>query len=461
MINDFICQLSQIVSPDGIITNSLKKKPFETEWRNRYSNPALAVVFPDRVEQIQQLIQLCQYNQIGIIPQGGNTSTSVGAIPLNLPQQQIIVSLTRLNKIIEINAANHSITVEAGCTLHQVQTAAINANLYFPLSIGSEGSCQIGGNIATNAGGIHVVKYGVMRNLTLGLEAVLPNGSIVNQLYQLRKNNINFDLKQLFIGSEGTLGIITKACLKLFPPILDYFTVLVGINNINQAINLLNELAKHYSICAFEIINRTTQQIYNTHFSANSFPIINDWLILFELEINDNFNISIFNNLMQELDFDLEQIILANTEKERQNLWHKRENIPLAEKMAGIAIKHDISLPINNIEQFITDNQKNIINKYPSAQIIIFGHLGDGNLHYNVQLGNSSYTDNLQIEKEINTLVYEDVYKYSGSFSAEHGIGYLKKSWMAKYYDPVSYQLAKQVKDLLDPSHILNPGKIF
>ncbi|MBP9742689.1 MAG: FAD-binding oxidoreductase [Burkholderiales bacterium] len=461
MIADLISQLSQILSIDGIISDPLKKKPFETEWRSRYSNSALAVVFPNSIEQIQQLIYFCQSNQIGIVPQGGNTSTSVGAIPLNLSQLQIIINLSRLNRIIEINKANHSIIVEAGCTLHQVQTAAMNTNLYFPLSIGSEGSCQIGGNIATNAGGIHVIKYGMMRNLTLGLEAILPNGKIVNQLCQLRKNNINFDLKQLFIGSEGTLGIITKACLKLFPPIIEYFTGLVGISDINQAINLLNELSKHYSVCAFEIINRTTQQIYNTHFSRDSFPICNNWLILFELEINSNFNINTFNSLMQELNLDLELIIVANTEKERQALWHKRENIPLAEKMAGVAIKHDISLPINNIEQFITVNKKKLITKYPNAQIIIFGHLGDGNLHYNIQLGGSAYTDNLQIENEINTLVYEDVYRYSGSFSAEHGIGSLKKSWMIKYYDPGSYQLAKQVKDLLDPNNILNPGKIF
>lgn len=491
-------QLQQIVSPGNLITDSAKKIAFETEWRGNRFGSAIGVIFPTTVSQIQQIINLCQTHKIGLIPQGGNTSTCAGAVPLNLPVQQLIINLSKLNKILELNLQNNSICVEAGCTLQQVNAAAIEAELYFPLSIGSSGSCQIGGNIATNAGGIHVIKYGMMRNLVLGLEAVLPDGSIVNQLHSLRKNNINFDLKQLFIGSEGTLGIVTKATLKLFPQVQNYFTALLGISSITNAINLLNQLSKHYNVCAFEVINNVTQQIYNTYFANNAFAINDTWLILFELEIDNNFDLAELTKLIQSLEINLNKLILASNEKERNQLWSQREHIPLAEKMSGVAIKHDISLPINNIEKFIHANEKSIHAKYPDAQIIIFGHLGDGNLHYNIQPygkhsnqslnnyppdNNTSVSDtplqtNININshlnadknnktnesdlgQDINLTVYDDVYAYGGSFSAEHGIGYLKKSWMYQYYDNVSYNLAQNIKNLIDPHNILNPGKVF
>ncbi|MDQ5920845.1 MAG: hypothetical protein QG673_901, partial [Pseudomonadota bacterium] len=331
-----------------------------------------------------------------------------------------------------------------------------------------------------------------------GLEAVLPDGSIVNQLHSLRKNNINFDLKQLFIGSEGTLGIVTKATLKLFPQVQNYFTALLGISSITNAINLLNQLSKHYNVCAFEVINNVTQQIYNTYFANNAFAINDTWLILFELEIDNNFDLAELTKLIQSLEINLNKLILASNEKERNQLWSQREHIPLAEKMSGVAIKHDISLPINNIEKFIHANEKSIHAKYPDAQIIIFGHLGDGNLHYNIQPygkhsnqslnnyppdNNTSVSDtplqtNININshlnadknnktnesdlgQDINLTVYDDVYAYGGSFSAEHGIGYLKKSWMYQYYDNVSYNLAQNIKNLIDPHNILNPGKVF
>lgn len=453
----FIAEITNIVGVDSVLTDD--KKSHETDWRNRYYNQSLAVVFPTTVEQISRIIKLSSIYKIGIVPQGGNTSLCGASVPNSTKAPQIILNLRRLDKIINIDINNKSITVEAGCTLQQVIEVAKDNDLYFPLSIASSGSSQIGGNIATNAGGIHVVKYGMMSDLVLGLEVFMPDGSIINQLQSLRKNNTYFDLKQLFIGSEGTLGIITKATLKLYQQPESYFTAMCGVEDLGIACKLFNLLNKYYSICAFEIINPLTQQIHNKHF--HPMGVTAPWVILFEIETNSEFNLEELINKLNVLSIDLNNVILASNETERQNLWQVRENIPLAEKMEGFAVKHDISLPISNIEEFIKTNELNIIRHYPNAQIIIFGHLGDGNLHYNIQFKTIDYNELQEIEHEINQIVYTNVYKYNGSFSAEHGIGILKKHWFSKYYDPNSYELALSIKKLLDPNNILNPGKVF
>ncbi len=459
MYESIIIKFQQILGQDSLITDPEQKKIYETEWRNRYSNRCLAVLFPTTTKQIQQIVVLCQEYKIGIVPQGGNTSLCAGSIPIANIRIQIILNLRKLNKFMDIDIANSSICLDAGYTLYQAQQAANKYGLYLPLSIGAEGSCQIGGNIATNAGGVHVIKYGMMRDLVLGLEAILPDGSIVNQLSSLRKNNANFDLKQLFIGSEGTLGIITKAVLKLFPQILNYVTGLIGVDNLTIATVLLGEIKQKFNLAAFEIINQTTQEIYNTQFPEQKFILSNNWLILFEIEAN---NMDIAEDLMDIIvQHKLDQVVIASNERERQQLWRMRENIPLAEKMAGFAIKHDISLPISKVPEFIIVNEKHILHNYPDAQIIAFGHLGDGNLHYNIQFVNMSYAELQKIEHEVSQLVYTDVHNFNGSFCAEHGIGYLKKEWFSTYYDPVSYQLASTIKKILDPYNILNPGKIF
>ena len=456
-LSEFINEITNIVGADAILLDD--KKSFETDWRNRYYNTSLAVVFPKTPEQISKIIKSSSRYNIGIVPQGGNTSLCGASVPNDTSAPQIILNLRRLDKIINIDINNQSITVEAGCTLHQVIEYAKNHDLYFPLSIASSGSCQIGGNIATNAGGIHVVKYGMMSDLVLGLEVCMPDGSIINQLHALRKNNTYFDLKQLFIGSEGTLGIITKATLKLYQQPESYFTAMCGVEDLGLACRLLNLLNKYYNLCAFEIINPLTQQIHNKHFAP--IGISAPWVILFEIETNSEFNLEELINKLNDLAINLDKVILASNENERQSLWHIRESIPLAEKMEGFAVKHDISLPISNIEEFIKTNKDNILNQFPDAQIIIFGHLGDGNLHYNIQFKDIDYNQLQKIEHKINQIVYTDVYEYNGSFSAEHGVGVLKKQWLSKYYDPNSYKLALSIKKLLDPNNILNPGKVF
>ena len=456
-LEHYINEITNSVGLDGILKDN--KKQYETDWRNRYHNPCLAVIFPSTIEQVCAVIKISSIYKVGIIPQGGNTSLCGASVPNDSNKSQIILNLRRLDKIINIDINNQSITVEAGCTLDKVIEYARTNGLYFPLSIASRGSCQIGGNIATNAGGVHVIKYGMMQHLVLGLEVCLHDGSIINQLYSLHKNNTFFDLKQLFIGSEGTLGVITKATLKLYQQPESYFTAMCGVNDLSTACLLLNLLNKYYSLCAFEIINHVTGEIHNKHF--HYIGITAPWIILFEIETNSEFSVEELVHKLSELAIDLDSVILASNENERQNLWHIRENIPLAEKMEGIAVKHDISLPVSSVEDFIRTNESNILKHYPNAQIIIFGHLGDGNLHYNIQFKNMDHNKLQNIESEINNIVYTDVHRYNGSFSAEHGIGMLKKHWLSKYYDSRSYQLALSIKKLLDPNNILNPEKVF
>lgn len=457
MENGIITKLTEIVGRIHVITDPAQQLTYLTDWRGRYEGQAIAIVKPQTTDQIVELIKLCQLNNISIIPQGGNTSLSGGATPLNQSvPRQIVLNLSLMNKILAVDVENNSITVQAGCTLAQIIKEADAYQRYFPLSIASLGSCQIGGNIATNAGGIHVIKYGMMRNMVLGLEVVLADGKVLNGLNYLRKNNAYLDLKQLFIGSEGTLGIITQAVLKLYPKPVDYVTGLIGVKTIPQAINLLSQLSAYFSVCAFEIIGKTMQDIYNTNFNASKLPLSDDWVILFELEIN---NMDGAIDLLSKCELDTEQLIICDSPGSRHGLWQMRENLPIAEKSHGIAIKHDISLPISKIEQFIQLNEKNIQKSYPDAQIIIFGHLGDGNLHYNVQLATQEQT--LAEENNLNQIVYTDVLNLGGSISAEHGIGQLKTSWYKQAIDPVSYNLAWQVKQLLDPNDLFNPKKIF
>jgi FAD/FMN-containing dehydrogenase len=449
-VNTLLTQFQQI-TPNGVISNPELKKVFESEWRGRYSHQALAVILPDNVNQIIEVVRLCNHQRIGIVPQGGNTSTTAGAIPIaDIPQ--IIINLQRLNHILDVDTTNSCISVEAGCTLAQVQQHSLELQQLFPLDIGSKNNCQIGGNIATNAGGINVLRYGNMRDLVLGLEVILPNGEVVNQMNMLRKNNTNFDLKQLFIGSEGTLGIITKANLKLFAPHIHQISLLIACDELTTSIELFHQLKSVHTINACEVINCVSQDIYNTYYPNQRFPLSANWLLLVEIasaELNND-----ITNLLQVYRF-----VVVTNKNDQELLWQARKNIAVAEKKSGLAIKHDIALPISNIANFVKHNQENIISKYPQAEFIIFGHIGDGNLHYNIKIPNTNLLTNL--EYNINQLVYQDVYLYNGTFSAEHGIGAIKKEWLVKYCDPNSYRLMRQIKSLIDPNNIFNPGKIF
>lgn len=455
---ELIIQLTKLTESKNIITNDKDQQRFIRDWRGRYNNPCLAIVTPETTQQVISIVKFCYINNLKFIPQGGNTSLCGSSVPTT-DYNQIIINLTKLSKIKHIDTQNNSIEVEAGCTLLDINTLAKQHQLFLPIKIASEGLCQIGGAIATNAGGINVLKYGSTREQVLGLEVVLPNGELVNQTSSVRKNNLNFDLKQLFIGSEGTLGIITSACLKLHPLPNEYFTGIIGVTSLDGAIAIMNSLKK-LNLCAYEIISHETKLLHDKHF--NSIIATNSqWVIIFELEI-DNLDINLIYEYLSQMQAIIIDSEIATNLSSRQKIWNFREQIPLAEKAHGLAIKHDICLPINQIEAFIQQNQAKIHQAYPNqTSSIIFGHLGDGNLHYNISFNQHLKSIPSEIELAINELVYEDVYKHNGSFSAEHGIGQLKQQWFKKYYDRNSYKLAKQIKTLIDDKQIANIGKVF
>ncbi len=451
----FINQLIKIVSLNNIILDDQIKIKFEVDWRKNFTGKSLAVLFPVNITQIQDIILLCNQFKVAIVPQGGNTSLCGGATPIeNSRLQQIIVNMSKLNKILEINSINRTVTVESGCLLGKLKSVLSEQNLFFPLALGSLDSCQIGGNIATNAGGINVLRYGMMRDLVLGLEVVLPNGKIINVLNELIKHNTYIDIKHLFIGSEGTLGIITKACLKIYSNLKNSQSGMIYLNNFSEAINLLLVL-EHYDLTAFEIINSETICLLNKYFSEYSLSTKYEWVIMFNLDVDIEFD---YEMLLKKLNTVPNiEIFLSYNEESKNKIWHSRELIPLAEKQEGSIIKHDISLPLDRIEFFIATNKLNILNHFPLSKFIVFGHLGDGNLHYNIKIDNYTKT----IAKKINDLVYADVMKLDGSYSAEHGIGMLKKDLFKNFSDQNNFQLCKDIKGLIDPNNIFNRGKIF
>jgi|LauGreDrversion4_2_1035121.scaffolds.fasta_scaffold120938_2 FAD/FMN-containing dehydrogenase len=464
MTNPILNQLCQICGQDNVLDNPQLTDPYTHDWRKRYHGSAIAVVFPETQLQIQELVRFCQAQQIAIIPQGGNTSTCGAATPLSdYARAQLIINLQRMNQIISLDRDNYSLTVEAGCTLQQVQEYASAHGLYFPLSLASQGSCQIGGNLATNAGGVQVLKYGMIRDLTLGLRAVLANGEVLDGLTALRKDNTYLELKQLLIGSEGTLGIITHATFKLFPMPPAYCTLMFPVSSIAQALQLLQALKTYYTnnVSAFEIIKRDSWQIYQNYFDFKHEICDAPWSIICEIEINNDFVLENLLTLLEQNEIDLSQSIVASSEQERQYLWQLREQIPLAEKQHGYAAKHDISLPLSQLEDFVASNSTKLKKLEPCGYFSIFGHLGDGNLHYNFGLAGADSQQIRELEQLVNPLVYNDIIVRGGSISAEHGIGQSKNHWLQQFCDPVSYQLMQQLKQQLDPSNLLNPGKIF
>lgn len=449
---------------NNVVTKPELMSAHLTDWRKRYTGNAIAILFPENTSQIVAIIKYCQQKKIAITPQGGNTSTCGAATPLaNHTAPQIVINLARMNKVIEVDRVNSSITIEAGCTLEMVQEVAASHNLYFPLTLASQGTCQIGGNLATNAGGTQVLKYGMMRDLTLGLEVVLPNGNIIQNNHKLRKNNTYLDLKQIFIGSEGTLGIISRATLKLFPLPVNYLTFMLPVEKLVTALTLLEKLKHYYlnNVSAFEIIKNDSQKLYNQQFPAAKLPFAANWLLLAELEINADFNLDNFISLLESIGIKPDDVLIASNDKQRRDLWLIREHIPLAEKAYGYAVKHDISLPLGKIEEFLTTNMPKLIGIEADGYFSIFGHLGDGNLHYNFGKKGASLAETEALEERVSKIVYQDVINFGGSIAAEHGIGIAKKQWFKKYTPSENLQLLQALKNQLDPLNLFNPGKIL
>ena len=463
MNSQHLQQLRQIIQPNEIITDPDITKAYCTDQRGRYHGEVFTVVQPNTVISIQNIMRYCHEHRIPVTPQGGNTGLCGGATPhISVDNQGIILSLAKLNRLRALSYEDNTITVEAGMVLADLQATAERAGRYFPLSLASEGSCQIGGNIACNAGGLNVVRYGTTRNLVLGLEYVLANGEMVSHLTPLHKNTSGYEMYQQIIGSEGTLAIITAATLKLFAPPLSTLTAWVGVENIQSAIQLLGALKNHFAerISSFELISAQALSLSATYSHLKT-PTESDWHIL--LELTDSIP---EQNLIDPLISVLEQgnwinTIIAQSETDRSHLWTLRENISEAQRHLGASIKHDIAVPIEKIAEFIEDCQQQLHQAFPQSQTMLFGHLGDGSLHYNVFISNILTNEIYQYEESINKIVYESVLKYQGTIAAEHGIGQLKNQWLPRIRTQTEMNWMRAQKQQLDPHGILNVGKVL
>ncbi|NRB31926.1 MAG: FAD-binding oxidoreductase [Rhizobiaceae bacterium] len=446
--------------------------PFVTDMRGRYAAPSPLVLRPGSVEEIAAILKLATETGTAIVPQGGNTGLVGGGLPLNNGDgSEVMLSLSRLNKIIELDADSNTMTVEAGVILENIQNAADEADLLFPLSLGAQGSCQIGGNIGTNAGGTGVLAYGNTRDLIMGLEAVLPTGEIWNGLTRLRKDNTGYDLKNLFIGGEGTLGVVTKAVLKLFPKPKGREVAYVALQTPQQALKLFNSAKAQAgnSLTAFEFMAGIAMEMTLKHAQNNvRRPIegAHPWYVLMEIsssrsakDARDILEGVLGEALENEI---IQDAVLAESLEQQRTFWTLREDMSPAQKPEGASIKHDISVPVGSIPDFIVAADKAVLDIVPDARIVNFGHMGDGNLHYNISQPVGWDADAFfAYEPQIHESVYEQVVAFNGSISAEHGIGQMKRDKLARIKDPTALAMMRSIKDALDPAGIMNPGKVI
>lgn len=433
-------------------------EPYLTDQRRRYRGEAL-VVRPDSVGKIQALLRFCRDKGIPLTPQGGNTGLCGGAVPA---RGGILLNLGRLNRIRSISPADNAITVEAGAILHTVQQAAAEAGRLFPLSLASEGSCQIGGNIATNAGGLNVLRYGTARDLVLGLEVVLPDGTLISHLAPLYKNTSGYELKHLFIGSEGTLGIITAATLRLFAPIRSRATAWVGVDSIARATELLTLLQNRFAdrLSSFELIGRRALTL-SAHYCGLQEPLDADWHIL--VEADDSLPDMPLDEQLAQLLFDngFTDTLLSQSESDRNGFWRLREQISAAQRQLGVSIKHDIALPVSATAAMVEASCAELRRTFPEIDIVIFGHLGDGSLHYNTFFTDCTDEAAYRRENEINRIVYRHTLAHGGTVAAEHGIGMLKPHWLPTVRSPAEIALMRALKTALDPDGLFNPDKLL
>ena len=442
---------------------------WEIDWRRRYRGRALAVVRPADAEQVAAVVRACARHGAGIVAQGGNTGLVGGSVPDD-SGTQVVLSLTRLTRIRELDAQNLTITVEAGCVLQQVQDAARLSGLLYPLSLAAEGSCTVGGTLATNAGGTQVLRYGNARELCLGLEVVTASGEIWNGLSGLRKDNTGYDLRDLYIGSEGTLGVITAASLKLFPQPAAVTTAMAAVSTLSDALRLL-DLARtrlDAGLTGFEVMNDKALGLVRKHFPQWKQPLSpGPWTVLIEQSDTESeaHAQACFQALLADAMSDgiVIDAAVAGHLEQAAAMWRLREGIPLAQAEEGLNIKHDIAVPLSRIPAFVSHTDAALGRLWPGVQIVNFGHLGDGNLHYNVQApAGVAAADFLQShEAEVNRLVYDAVIAHGGSISAEHGIGALKREALAAYKSPVALRLMRAIKAALDPDGTMNPRRLL
>ena len=465
----FIPRLTDILGPRGMITDAADMVPYLRDERGTFEGKALAIARPSSTGEVAAVVRLCGECGVPIVPQGGNTGLCGAATPFE-HGGELLVSLTRMNKVRDIDPLNYAITVEAGVILADVQKAADEVDRLFPLSLGGEGTARIGGNISTNAGGTGVLKFGPARDLVLGLEVVLPDGRVWDGLTALRKNNTGYDLKQLFIGAEGTLGIVTAATLKLFPKPRQVETAFLAVPNPQAAVELLSQAreATGDRVVTFELILRLPLEFALRHIPDVRDPMATpyDCYVLFEIassQIGNDMQGVMESTLSDAMEAGLVlDGVIAESGAQAADFWRLRETLPEAQKYEGVSIKHDIAVPVSKVADFMARATANVEKAVPGIRICAFGHVGDGNMHFN--LAQPEGADGAAFkarQEEINRVVHDVVASMGGSISAEHGIGRLRKEELAHYGSDIGLDMMRRIKAVLDPDDLMNPGKVI
>ena len=458
-----ICGDVNVLTGDGLTA-------YERDWRGREHGKALCVVRPAHTKEVSAVVKACAAVGVAMVPQGGNTGLVMGSTP-DTSGREVVINLQRLNKVRHIDVANATLTAEAGCILQHLQQTAEQAGFLLALSLASEGSCTLGGNLASNAGGTQVLRYGNTRDLCLGLEVVTAQGDVWSGLSGLRKDNTGYDLRHLFIGSEGTLGIITAATMKLFPKPAAQRTAWAAVPSVQAALDLLGLAQQQLGagLTGFEMMSQAALGLVARHLPALKVPFWQEAPYCVLLELSDTESEShAEQRLEQLLGIALDKnvasdVVIAQSLSQSRELWQVRESISSAQAAEGLNIKHDISLPVSAIPAFVKQTDTALANALPGLRIVNFGHLGDGNLHYNIQCPEGADAAHFlkTNEPEVNDMVYDAVKSFGGSVSAEHGIGRLKVESLPNYKDPVALQLMRSIKQALDPQNLMNPGRVL
>jgi FAD/FMN-containing dehydrogenase len=461
-------RLATIVGPAHVITDPEVMAPNLREWRDLYTGSALCMVRPGSTAEVSAILRLAHESGTPVVPQGGNTGGVGGQIP-DKSGRAILLSLTRMNRIRELEPMSNLMTAEAGVVLQTAQEAAVAADRLFPLSLAAEGSCTIGGNLATNAGGTGVIAYGNMRDLVLGLEVVLPDGRIWNALSGLHKDNAGYEMKHLFIGSEGTLGIITAATLKLFPQPRGRVTAFIGLESPEAALKLLARARSDTSgaVTTFELIPRLGVEmvVKSTPGARDPLSSAFPWYVLLEVSAQREAGLqdSVEDMLAAAIEAgEAQDVAIATSLDQRLSLWKLREDLPHAQGIEGASIKHDISVPVASIPAFMAEALDMLAQKYPGARPCPFGHMGDGNIHFNItQPKGADRAAFLALYRPMNEEMFQIVRRYRGSIAAEHGVGQHKREQLPHYKDAVALDMMRALKAALDPKGIMNPGKVL
>ena len=464
-----IARFTDLVAPGQAITASADLEPHLTEQRGLYRGETPLLLRPGSTQEVSAILKLAHETGTPVVPQGGNTGLTGAQVP-RAGKGELLVSLSRMNTVRAIDPQGQTMTVDAGTVLKTIQDEAAKHGLLFPLSLGSEGSCQIGGNLSTNAGGTAVLAYGNMRQLCLGLEVVLPDGSIWNGLRALKKDNTGYDLRDLFIGAEGTLGIITAAVLKLFAQPKGRETVYAGVNDPESALTLFR-LAQDLcgpALTGFELMPRIGIEFTTRHIPGVRDPLSEPypWYVL--IDISSGQSVQAARQMLEDLFVAADEKGLVRdaaageSEAQRQAFWHLRESMSWAQKPEGGSIKHDVSVPVASVPAFLREADAAVLQAMPDARIVAFGHMGDGNIHYNISQPVGADTQAFLARwHEMNDIVHGIVLSHNGSISAEHGIGQLKRDELEAIRDPVEINLMKSIKAAIDPKGIMNPGKVL